>query len=132
MAQHNQLGWEGEEAACRFLMHGGFRLLHRNWRCGHLELDIVAEWFGELVFVEVKTRRDEVFAEAAEAVTQEKRERIVRAARAYMAFFRLDQPFRFDIVTVVGARPPFEITHIDHAFDVPSVEAQKRRHYYGY
>ena len=56
MARHNELGLAGEEEACRYLMHRGYRLLDRNWRVGHLELDIVADYYGEIVFVEVKTR----------------------------------------------------------------------------
>lgn len=125
MAEHNQLGQRGEEEACRYLTRRDYRLLHRNWRCGHLEIDIVAEDFGELVFVEVKTRRDEIFAEAIEAVTPQKKKNIIRVARAYMACFRTDQPFRYDIITVIGERPPFRITHTENAFDTRSIETLK-------
>lgn len=72
MADHNELGREGEDEALLYLTQKGYTLLARNWRIGHLEIDIVAEWFGEIVFVEVKTRRDEHFAPAAEAVTLHK------------------------------------------------------------
>ena len=58
MADHNELGREGEDEALLYLTQKGYTLLARNWRIGHLEIDIVAEWFGEIVFVEVKTRRD--------------------------------------------------------------------------
>lgn len=47
----------GEEAAARWLLDHGFTLLHRNWRQGHYELDIVAARKGTLHFIEVKTRR---------------------------------------------------------------------------
>ncbi|MBQ8664454.1 MAG: YraN family protein, partial [Mailhella sp.] len=35
-------GAEGEDAAVRFLQHKGWKVLARNWRFRHLELDIVA------------------------------------------------------------------------------------------
>ncbi|HRF85339.1 MAG TPA: YraN family protein [Alloprevotella sp.] len=127
MAEHNLLGQKGEEEACRHLTRHDYRLLHRNWRCAHLEIDIVAEYFGELVFVEVKTRRNEVFAEAIDAVTPEKKKNIIRAARAYMACYRTDQPFRFDIITIIGEQPPFKITHTENAFGTRSIETLKRK-----
>jgi Holliday junction resolvase-like predicted endonuclease len=58
---HLALGKAGEEAAGALLERSGFRILDRNWRPAGarrgLELDLVAECDGTLVFVEVKTRR---------------------------------------------------------------------------
>lgn len=121
MAKHNELGKRGEEEACRYLTHLDYRLLDRNWRCGHLEIDLVAEDFGEVVFVEVKTRRNETFADAADAVTLDKKRRLLRAAHAYLAQKQLDQPFRFDIITVVGEQPPFHVSHLQNAYSAESV-----------
>lgn len=58
MAAHNELGKEGELLAANHLQSEGYVIRHRNWRCGHKELDIVAEKDGTLVFVEVKTRKE--------------------------------------------------------------------------
>ncbi len=55
MAAHNELGKEGELLAANHLQSEGYVIRHRNWRCGHKELDIVAEKDGTLVFVEEKT-----------------------------------------------------------------------------
>ena len=127
MAFHNELGQIGEEAACRYLMHRGYRLLSRNWRFHHLEIDIVAEWYGELVFVEVKTRSSEDFMEAKDAVDFEKKENLIQAAKAYMNYYKLDQPFRFDIITLVGAAPHFELKQIRNAFTSQGVAEEKMR-----
>lgn len=117
MAKHNLLGQAGEEAACRYLVHKGYRLRHRNWRCGHLELDIVAEWLGEIVFVEVKTRSHEGLVAPRESVTHIKRRHLLDAAAAYLAHHRLDLvPFRFDVIEVVGTAPPFALRHMENAF----------------
>ena len=56
MAEHNELGKAGENAAVAYLEEHGYLIRHRNWRKGHFELDIVAAKENELVIVEVKTR----------------------------------------------------------------------------
>jgi putative endonuclease len=111
MATHNLLGQIGEEEACRFLIRKGYTLLERNWRVGHLELDIIAECFGEIIVVEVKTRSNEDFAPAHEAVDAEKMKNLRLAAGQYLSINGLDQPIRFDIITVVGTQRPFTVTH---------------------
>lgn len=122
MADHNLLGQEGERQAMLYLMHKGYTLHDHNWRSGHLEIDIVAEWHGEIVFVEVKTRSNETFASAAEAVTMHKKRNLIAAARAYLAYHHLtDQPYSYDIITVVGTAPPFQITHLRHAYSEEKV-----------
>ena len=127
MADHNDLGRRGEDAACLFLSEKHYTLLARNWTSGHNELDIVADYFGELVIVEVKTRSYESMVPAKAAVDLEKRERIVAAARDYVAYHRLDCAVRYDIITVIGQRPPFKIEHIINAFS-PTTNYLDRRH----
>ncbi|MBR6624776.1 MAG: YraN family protein, partial [Mailhella sp.] len=51
-------GAEGEDAAAAHLCRLGWKILDRNWRSRHLELDIVAEERDTVVFVEVKTRAE--------------------------------------------------------------------------
>ena len=65
MATHNDLGRQGEQIAAEYLERQGYHILHRNWRMGHRDLDIVAldEEAQVLAIVEVKSRRDTVFAQ---------------------------------------------------------------------
>lgn len=113
-------GDQGEEAAIRFLVREGYHLLERNWRIGHLEIDIIAEIHGLLVFVEVKTRSDGTNDDAAEAVNHTKQGHLLEAAREYTLLHHLDNPMRFDIITVVGVEPPFTVRHIPNAFSAAS------------
>ena len=113
MATHNLLGQIGEEEACRYLIRKGYTLLDRNWRYGHRELDIIAEWYGEIIFVEVKTRSNEDFLPAISAIDEEKLKHLRIAASHYLHYHDLDQPIRFDIITVVGTKKPFTITHYE-------------------
>lgn len=96
-------GAEGEDAAVRFLQGMGWKVLARNWRFRHLELDIVAEEGDVLVFVEVKTRAAGGLQRPFEALTPVKRERLCRAAEAWLKVHNAwSRPCRFDLVCVTS------------------------------
>ena len=61
MASHNDFGKEGEELAALWLSERGYDILHRNWRFGKLEIDIVAKKNEKLHIIEVKTRKGNFF-----------------------------------------------------------------------
>jgi putative endonuclease len=108
----------GERAAERRLRREGFRILDRNWRSGHLELDLVTREGGVIAFVEVKTRRPGP-GRPADAVGREKRRRITRAASAWIAAHPgIGHEFRFDVVEVwlAPGGPPL-IEHHRGAFE---------------
>ncbi|WP_022834468.1 YraN family protein [Salisaeta longa] len=119
-----EIGDHGEDLAMDFLTTRGYRVMDRNYRFEHGEVDAVCydpaarDGRGELVFVEVKTRSSLAFGTPEEAVTDEKQARIAHAARAYLYERQLEgSPARFDVVTVVlrqGDDPA--INHFPDAF----------------
>jgi putative endonuclease len=120
-APHLVLGRRGERLAARYLRRHGYKVLYRNFRGGKGgEIDLVCRHGEALVFVEVKTRSDEMFGRPLIAVDAKKRRRIVRGAMAWLRMLDLpDLTFRFDVVEVlVGAHP--EIRVIENAFGLPS------------
>lgn len=119
MAQHNELGKKGEQEAVNYLLQHGYIIHHQNWHCGRKEIDIVAQTSEVLVFVEVKTRKNNLFGTPEDAITNTKIRRIVAAADAYLRRFKLDNPVRFDLITLVGESPNFSIEHIESAFFPP-------------
>ncbi len=119
MAEHNDLGKSGENAAVAYLEQKGYLIRDRNWRRGHFELDIVAAKENELIVIEVKTRSNTLFTEPEDAVDLPKIRRTVRAADTYLKLFQIDSPVRFDIITVVGDDGDFKIEHIKEAFYPP-------------
>ena len=119
MAAHNELGKTGEETAVHFLERKGYRIRHRNWRSGKKELDIVAEHQGELIIIEVKTRRNDLYGSPEAAVDDRKIRRIVSSTDAYIKMYAIDLPIRFDIITLIGQNHPFQIEHIENAFYPP-------------
>jgi len=95
------------------------KLLARNFLCKSGEIDLVmVDTDGTIVFVEVKTRTDEAFAQAETSVTGTKKNRAFLAARYFLTTHKIDtRPFRFDVVTViVGTTGPAHITHFQNAF----------------
>jgi len=93
----NRAGARAEELCAELLRSAGLRVLARNWRCRHGEIDLVAEEGRTLVFAEVRYRRDQRFGGAAESVTAAKRARLVAAARLYLTR-RPDTVCRFDVL----------------------------------
>jgi putative endonuclease len=73
------------------------------------------------VFVEVRSRTGEEHGHALEAITPQKRARVVRAARLYLdAETPAAGGYRFDVVAVTfwdDGRPP-DLVHIANAFEV--------------
>lgn len=119
MTGHNVLGKIGEDIATDYLVKQGYHIRHRNWRKGHNELDIVAEKDGTLAIVEVKTRRNNAYGEAYEAVDDRKIRNIMTATEAYLQTFELDMPVRFDIIAITGNADRHQIDHIESAFYPP-------------
>ena len=116
-------GDRGEQQACSYLEQLGYSILARNWRSGHLELDIVAaDPAGNLRFVEVKTRI-EPFSVAPELqVDHVKRRRLEAAAMAYLQDPQAPKPLSgsgesfFDIVAVVLGGEHLEVNYFPSAW----------------
>lgn len=108
-----ELGRLGEQTAARALQKMGCRLLAMNYRTRFGEIDLIVQDGDTTVFVEVKTRKDASFAEAAEAVTSAKQERLRAAAQQWLAE-KGEGPARFDVVEVYTKDRT--IRHIRDAF----------------
>jgi putative endonuclease len=99
------MNWSGaraEDLCARVLEGAGLRLLARNWRCRHGEIDLIAEEAGTLVFAEVRMRSGSNFGGAGESVTAAKRDRLLAAARLFLSG-RREAPARFDVFLIDGA-----------------------------
>jgi putative endonuclease len=110
-------GNAGETAAVKFLERLGYDILERQYYYNHGEIDVIARDAGELVFVEVKTRRSERFGRAEESVTPLKQELLRRTAEGYVEEKKcVNVPCRFDVVAVQVRNGKAEITHYKNAF----------------
>jgi putative endonuclease len=105
----------GEDIACSLFEENSLLLLARNVRYPDGEIDIVARDGRTIVFAEVKWRRNDSLGTPAEAVTPLKQERVVRAARRWLAANpRRGFLVRFDVVAIRDE--PREVLWIRDAF----------------
>jgi putative endonuclease len=109
---HISLGQLGETYAAAYLEQLGFRLVAANFTLpvgrdlrGQVvtsEIDLIAYDGETLCFIEVKSRASDWFAPPQVNVDRRKRRQVARAARAYRHMLGIeDEPYRFDVVTVV-------------------------------
>jgi len=113
------LGQWGERRCQKYLQKKGMRFLAGNYSCKAGEIDLVmVDNSGAIVFTEVKTRANESFAAAEDAITEKKKNKMIRAARYFMANYNLlARPYRFDVVTIaLGEKGPPKTTHYQNAF----------------
>ncbi|MDF7806070.1 YraN family protein [Pontiellaceae bacterium B12219] len=123
-AAHLKTGRWGEKRAVKFLRSNHWKIIGERVRAGkHDEIDIVATDRDALVFVEVKTRKNENYGRPFSAVNAAKRKRLSRAAVAYLKKKKIKPDYiRFDVIEVIGepnGKPP-EIRHIENAFPLDS------------
>lgn len=116
MAGHLETGKKGEELAVKYLRGKGWKILERNWRSGHREIDIIAETAGRLVIVEVKVRKFIGTERLEEHIPRTKQLFLIRAAAAYLAYRRIDAALRFDVILLTGEGERYAIEHIEDAF----------------
>lgn len=117
MAKHKETGIKGEHIAENFLLKKGYNVLHRNWRSGKKEVDIIAEKDGLIVIVEVKTRTSFQFGYPEEAVNPKKQLYLKQAAEAFFEENRQYTDIRFDIISILlNKGETKEIIHFEDAF----------------
>lgn len=96
------LGDWGEELIAQRLVAEGFTIVARNWHSRYGEVDIVAENQEFILFVEVKTRKNNRFSQPYEAVDGRKQEKIRRTVETYLQKFPTHLQPRLDVASVVA------------------------------
>ena len=98
-----ETGSLGEKLAGEHLQGLGQHILERNWRSGHLEVDLVTRAPDGLHFVEVKSLVAPVAEDPTSKVDAAKRKHITAAALRYLHDKKpgADLEVFFDIISVV-------------------------------
>ncbi len=111
MNEKIRTGAWGEQAARRFLVSRGYRILEHNWRAGRGEIDIIAKSFSCVVFVEVKTRMSDAFGLPEESLTLHKQRMLRQTISAYLASHRV-QKFRVDVIAITSKGAKNTLKHL--------------------
>jgi len=117
--ERRSIGQAAEDAAAAWLARAGFAVLERNVRFPEGEIDLVCRDGDAIVFVDVKCRRAHWGERPGDAVSWDKRRRLVGLAQHYLKARRLTSArCRFDVVAVtVGRDGALAIRHLPAAFD---------------
>jgi putative endonuclease len=115
-----RLGDWGEDLAARYLQERGHVIRARNYRYSNVgEVDLVAERDGQLVFVEVRTRRGNAYGTPEESITPAKQARLAQVAQAYVQEHSWTGDWQIDVVAVELTRSGrlLRVTHIPNAVE---------------
>lgn len=108
-------GKTAEETVAHVYIKSGYVILERNWKLGKTEIDLIAQKEDQIFFIEVKARTGED-SDPVEAVTKDKRKRMIRAADAFLKTLPGDCSYRLDIASVVNNDEKFTVDILEDAF----------------
>ena len=111
----------GEALALEYLRSNGYTPVSMGYRTRHGEIDIIVSDRRYIVFVEVKLRKNDRFAEAREAVTGAKQEKLRKTAALWLSVNETELQPRFDVIEIYApdgltTKSP-KITHLEDAFN---------------
>ena len=120
MGRNNVSGAWGEALAAEFLRKKRYKLVAANYRCRFGEIDLIVSNRTYLVFVEVKLRKSDKFASAAEFVDIRKQSRLRTTASLYLSEHPTNLQPRFDVIEIYApdgtATEHPQIHHMEDAF----------------
>ena len=107
-------GHSYEKLAGKFFQQQGFEIIERNWRTGHLEIDLIVQQENLIVFVEVKSSSSQEYGHPAQRVNKKKIGNLSRAAQQYLIDHNIENSdLRFDVVTFTAG----QLEHYPNAFE---------------
>ncbi len=111
-----KLGKFGEDEVAAFLIGRGHTVLERNWRSGHLEIDLITEAADGIHFVEVKSRKTGEDILPEESIGSTKIKRIAAAAGRYLKMKNIEEECHFDAASVVFNGFGADVRYIPDAY----------------
>ena len=115
MNNRQLLGKYGEDIACKYLCDNGYKIIERNFLCMQGEIDIIAYDISlkELVFFEVKTRKNFRYGNPSEAVTKIKKRHIIKTIEYYLFSKCINEVFiRIDVIEIVFNKNTYKLNHL--------------------
>lgn len=93
-------GLEGEKKVANYLRKNGYLVIKQNYSCKYGEIDIIAQNDEYILFVEVKTRKQNSLISGVEAVDAFKQNRILKTAEDFLVKTGCELQPRFDVAEV--------------------------------
>lgn len=121
MGQNNLSGAWGEALAAQYLRKKRYKIIANGYRCRFGEIDLIAVYKKYIVFVEVKLRKSDGFAQGREFVDFHKQNRLRATADLYLSENETQLQPRFDVIEIYAAQGTSTvnpvINHLEEAFE---------------
>lgn len=121
MGKNNLAGAWGEAVAAQYLKKKRYKIISTGYRCRFGEIDIIASNKKYLLFVEVKLRKSDGFAQGREFVDLGKQNRLRTTASMYLSENPTKLQPRFDVIEIYAPKGTQTVTpvinHIEDAFE---------------
>ena len=102
ITERSKFGALAEKYAAEFLESRGYTVLAGNYRKPWGEIDIVAQQDKELIFVEVKTQKEELEWRPEENITRHKKHQLSRIISTYLKEHKIPETrdWRIDVLAI--------------------------------
>ena len=113
MYLRHEIGKVGEDLATKYLENQGYKIIERNFIANQGEIDIIAKDKEEYVFIEVKTRTNNLYGKPIDAVNKPKQKHLIRTVKYYLYLKHMENEYiRLDVIEVYITEDKFKINHI--------------------
>lgn len=102
MTEKSSIGRAGENFCAQYYIKNGYEVTAQNFHSVYGEIDVIAQNEDEIVFCEVKTRKESSFSQAREAVDTSKMRKIMLTALKYLSIHPSEKNVRFDVFEVIS------------------------------
>ncbi|MCP4409206.1 MAG: YraN family protein [Gammaproteobacteria bacterium] len=108
-------GRRAEQRAKEFLQRQGLILIDKNYRCRHGEIDLIMKDGSQLVFIEVRYRKNEAYGGPLASIDHRKKNHLIATALHYLQSKRLQGTARVDVLGITGEN---QIDWVENAVEV--------------
>ena len=109
-----EFGKEGEDYAANYLQQNGYKILERNFFCKRGEIDIIALKNEQIIFIEIKSRKNTKYGLPSEAVTRAKLKHLYKTAEYYLVVRNLGKvDTRIDVIEIYKIYENYKINHLE-------------------
>lgn len=117
--ERKKFGQFGEDLAVSFLKKNGYGIIERNFRVHRLgEIDIICEYKGKIIFVEVRAKSNRSFCSPEESIGPNKKKKMVLMANFYLSAKKLwHKPYAIDGVFIEYNGDDYEIRHLENMIE---------------
>jgi len=116
MAKHLMRGRQAENIAKQYFINYCYQIIHRNFRHGSSEIDLIVQKNSLLIFVEVKSKSALRYGEPEKNIRPAQIERIKTASEAFQMMTNWEKDIRFDTILLTFFPQAIKIEHFKDAF----------------